>query len=112
MFKALLIETLPPKCDLKKLAQASGIAENLIAQMLDDNDSTEPSRAEYAAIIKAIPVSVCAEIAGLAVPEEVKDDLDYLGCQMQLMEQSADDRYQPMFSGMQRVLRRITGNLG
>lgn len=111
MFKALLKETLPPKCDMKKLAQASGITEHVLEQMLDDDSSTEPTRAEYAAIIKAIPVSVCAEIVGLAVPDEVKDDLDYLGCQMQLMEQSADDRYQPMFGGMQRILRRITGNL-
>lgn len=112
MFKALLIETIPGEnCDLRRIATASGVDLLLLQRMLDPASDLEPTRQEYANIVKAIPVSIVSEI-GAVIPDEVKDDIDYLGSQMALLENSLPDTHQPMFGGMRRLLRRIAVQIG
>lgn len=111
MFKALLLETIcVDSCDLSKLAAAAGIDVAELKMMLDpQHPECAPDKSQYTKIIKAVPVSIIGQIA--ALPDFVKDELDYLDCQMELMEHSMNDKHQPMFSGMRRLVQRIVSQV-
>lgn len=103
MFKALLIETLPQfKYDPLLLAKSSGVPGDTLRTFLDVNNVATPSAAEFAAIIKALPLSLSQ-----LLPDETLDELSYLDAQLALVESASEDHHQPMFGGMRRLLRRL-----
>jgi hypothetical protein len=104
MLKGILIETLlTGHCDLAVIANRSGILLPDLKNILSSDHPAEPTTEQFASIIKSIPAA--SIIAGVSA--EMQADIDYLDCQIVLLEQSFDDHYQPMFSGMRRLLRRI-----
>jgi len=104
MLKGILIETLRPgHCDLAVIANRSGVPLLDLQKILSEDHPAEPTTEQFACIIKSIPAA--SIVAGVSA--EMQAEIDYIDCQIGLLEQSLDDHYQPMFSGMRRVLRRI-----
>lgn len=103
MLKAVLQETLPGfKYDISQLAANSGLSVEQIQRFTDPSSPDEPTTSEFAAIIRALPVSLVS-----VVSEALKDELGYVDAQLELMETHCDDSQLPMFSGMRRILRRM-----
>jgi hypothetical protein len=76
----------------------------LTAFLAPDNELS-PTNAEYAAIMKALPISIKQ-----LLPDSVLDELSYLDAQLALVESTSADANQPMFGGMRRLVRRLIQN--
>ena len=109
MFKALLQDTLPQfNYQTEKLSQKSGVPAEKLNKFLDNSSDVEPTAAEFAAIIKALPATIKDGLKQLT--DSAIEELDYVDAQLCMIESSCDDSKQPLYSGMRRVLRRIIAN--
>ena len=103
MFKALLIETLPQfSYKPEALAEGAKVPLAKLQAFLDPTQEAAPTSAEFAAIMKALPVSLFQ-----LLPDAALDELSYLDAQLALVESTSSDASQPMFGGMRRLLGRL-----
>lgn len=101
MLRAIIENTLEQMpCDVSLLVSNSGLNYQRVESILDGG--TEPTDAEFAAIIKAIPVSLVKVFR-----DELLDDMEYMDTQLAMVSRESSDELVPMFEGMRRHLRRM-----